>query len=83
MSRPDRPTAVASLLVTTAAGLGFVAFAPAAAGHEPCLPEVGCSQAGPATAASPYAEPLTALDGRTQAQYLADHQAERLGPVGV
>jgi hypothetical protein len=83
MSVLQRPTAVATILVTAAAGLAFVAFAPAAAGREPCSLAVDrCRRAEPA-AVSSYAEPLTALDGRSLAQYLADRQAERLGPVGV
>jgi hypothetical protein len=41
-------------------------------------------EAAPATPLSTsYASPLDALGGLTLAQYLADHQARVLGPVGV
>jgi hypothetical protein len=55
---------------------------------------VGAAPVGPASArevmappvvesVSPYAVPIAALGGRTLAQYLADHEARVVGPVGV
>ena len=63
-------------LVTATAAAAALLGAVAPAQAQPTCTDgaVRCS----AASASPYAEPIDALDGRTLAQYLADHIARRL-----
>jgi len=48
----------------------------AASAHEP-------REQFPGAQHTAYSEPQTALGGHCLAQYVADHQAGRLGPIGV
>jgi hypothetical protein len=44
---------------------------------------LGDTGSGPAVSEpSPYATPVAALDGRTLAEYVADHHAQRLDRLG-
>ena len=68
---------------TTTAGLVTVTTAAALLGAgTPAQAQPTCTDdtvRGTATSVSPYAEPIDALDGRTLAQYLAEHMARRIG----
>ena len=67
-------TGVAAKTVIGLVEMTLSAVPPASARE--ALPEVSAS-------APWYAEPLSSLDGRTLAQYVADRQARDLGPVSV
>jgi hypothetical protein len=63
-------------LVVPVAALAVLGPALPAGAHEATDHTAGASR-------SAYAEPLEALDGQSLAQYLTDHVARILGPVGV
>ena len=75
-----RPVAIALTLAALAAlvtGTADTAQARPACGPGECV------TVGATVHHSPYDEPLSALGGRTLAQYLADHQSRRLGHIRV
>jgi hypothetical protein len=72
-----RPVAIALTLAALVTGTADTAQARPACGPGECV------TVGATVHHSPYDEPLSALGGRTLAQYLVDHQSRPLGHIRV
>lgn len=77
-----KPVAIALTLAAVAALGTGTGTADKAQARPACGPGE-CVTVGATGHQIPYDEPLSALGGRTLAQYLADHQSRRLGHIRV
>ena len=78
-----KPVAIVLTLAALAALAALVTGTADTAQARPACGPGECVTVGATVHHSPYDEPLSALGGRTLAQYLADHQSRRLGQIRV